>query len=72
MSEALSYLYEIYDGMLDLMFNRFYMFTNVSVGWVSITVVIFSIVIRSIINGPRSVRFPRSLSAYSGGKKNGR
>ena len=73
MSEALSYLYEIFDGFLDLMFNQFYLFTGVSVGWVAVTVLIFGLVIRSILNVPRSVQFPRKMRAYyQGDKKNGR
>lgn len=67
MSDALSYLYMIFDDMLDLLFNRFYMFTGVSVGWVMVTVIIFAIVIRSIINVPRSMSF----SSKTGGKDYG-
>ncbi len=70
MSEALEYLYTIYNSMLDLLFNRFYMFEGVSVGWVAITVIIFSIVIRSILNVPRRMSF-REFKKI-GGKTNGR
>lgn len=65
MSDALNYLYLIYDNMLDLLFNQFYMFTGVSVGWVMITVIIFSIVIRSILNVPKRMSF-RKINSIGG------
>lgn len=70
MSDALNYLYLIYDDMLDLLFNSFYMFTGVSVGWVMVTVIIFAIVIRSIINVPRSMSFSKLQGGNYGKRSN--
>lgn len=70
MSEALNYLYTIYDDMLDLLFNRFYMFPGVSVGWVMVTVIIFAIVIRSIINVPRTMSFNKAVGSKYGKRSN--
>lgn len=55
MSEALAYLYYIYDKFVDLIFNRLEISNNVSIGWIIVSVIIFSILIRSVLNLPRGM-----------------
>lgn len=56
MSEALGYIYYILDSMLNWLFEDAELFPNVTVGWVVITIILFSMVIRSILNIPRGFR----------------
>lgn len=65
MSEALTYLYYIFDKFVDFVFNGMEIATNVSVGWIAISVVLFSLLIRSILNIPRGIRF-RTLGLQQG------
>lgn len=60
MTEALGYLYYIYDKFIDLVFNRLEIVANVSIGWVIISVMLFSMLIRSILNLPRGVHFDKA------------
>lgn len=55
MNEALTYLYYIYDKFVDLVFNRLEIANNISIGWIIVSVIIFSILIRSILNLPRGM-----------------
>lgn len=55
MSQALTYLYEIYTSFLDLVFNRFELFTNVTIGWIIVSIVIFGLMINNILNLPKGV-----------------
>ena len=56
MSEALSYIYYIFDSMFDWLFNDAELFTNVTIGWVIVVCILFSMVIKSILNIPRGIR----------------
>lgn len=56
MSEALGYLYEIYETFLDLVFNEFELFNNVTIGWIGIVVIVMSMIIVSILNVPKLSR----------------
>lgn len=53
MSQALTYLYQIYTAFLDLVFNQFELFTNVTIGWVGIVIIVMSMIIISILNIPK-------------------
>ena len=53
MSQALGYLYEIYTEFLDLVFNEFELFENVTIGWVGIVIIVMSMIIISILNIPK-------------------
>lgn len=55
MNEALAYLYYIYDKFVDLIFNRLEISNSVSIGWIIVSVIIFSILIRSVLNLPRGM-----------------
>lgn len=54
MSDALEILYDIYFAFVDWIFNSAYFVPGVSIGWVAVTVFIFSVLIHSIINIARS------------------
>lgn len=56
MSDALTYLYQIYQSFLDLIFNQFELFPNVTVGWVGVVIIVMSMIIVSILNIPRLSR----------------
>lgn len=53
MAEALTILYQIYNSFLDLVFNRFELFTGVTIGWVLVSIVVFGLMISNILNLPR-------------------
>lgn len=56
MSDALTYLYLIYQSFLDLIFNQFELFPNVTIGWVGVVIIVMSMIIVSILNIPRLSR----------------
>lgn len=56
MSQALTYLYQIYTAFLDLVFNQFELFSNVTIGWVGIVIIVMSMIIVSILNIPKLSR----------------
>lgn len=53
MSQALTYLYQIYTAFLDLVFNKFELFENVTIGWVGIVIIVMTMIIVSILNIPK-------------------
>lgn len=53
MSQALTYLYEIYTEFLDLVFNEFELFENVTIGWIGIVIIVMSMIMISILNIPK-------------------
>lgn len=55
MNQALTYLYYIYDKFINLVFNQLEIAQNVSVGWIIVAVIIFAMLIRNILNLPRSM-----------------
>ena len=56
MSEALEYIYYIFDSMFDWLFNDAELFENVTIGWVIVVCILFGMVIKSILNIPRGSR----------------
>lgn len=56
MSEALGYIYEIYDNFINFVFNQMEIEAGVTIGWVAVAVFIFRILIKSLLNLPRSGR----------------
>lgn len=54
MTDALNFLYYIYDKFINLVFNQLEFFTNVTVGWVAVGCLIFGILIKSLLALPRS------------------
>ena len=59
MSTALGYLYNIYTAFLDIIFNQFAISTNVTIGWIFISIIIFGLMIQSILNIPKGVSFKK-------------
>lgn len=55
MAEALNYLYDIYSGFLNMIFNDFELFPDVTFGWILVVVIVFGILINSILNIPKSI-----------------
>lgn len=53
MNDALTYLYQIYSTFLDLVFNRFAISSNITIGWIAVSIMIMSLVIMSILNIPK-------------------
>ena len=38
MANALNYLYQIFDGFVNMVFNDFELFSGVTVGWIAVSV----------------------------------
>lgn len=55
MNEALSYLYYIFDKFVNFVFNEAYIAPTVSIGWIAVSVIVFSMLISSILNLPHSI-----------------
>lgn len=55
MNEALSYIYYIFTKFNNFIFNDAQIVPTVTVGWVAVAVIVFSMLISSILNLPRSV-----------------
>ena len=56
MTDALNYLYYLFDSLISWIFNDAEFFPNVTIGWVIITCILFGMVIKSILNIPRGIR----------------
>lgn len=52
MGEALTLFYQIYQMLLDLIFNDLEIAADVTVGWVLVSCFVFGVLIRSILNLP--------------------
>ena len=55
MTDALNYLYIIFDNMTEFVFDDMVIFTGVTFGWVVVSVVLFSMLIKNILNLPRGM-----------------
>ncbi len=55
MNEAINYLYYIFNKFNTFIFNDAQIVPSVTVGWVAVAVVVFSMLISSILNLPRSI-----------------
>lgn len=55
MTQALQYLYYIYDKFIVFVFDTMEIVPNVTVGWILISIILFGLIIRSIINVPRQM-----------------
>ena len=52
MSDALSIIYQIYDRFVNLIFNQLEVAPNVTIGWIAVVCVVFSILFRNILALP--------------------
>lgn len=55
MSEALTYIYYIFDAFIDCIFDDLEIFPGVTIGWVLVSVILFSLLIRNVLNMPRGM-----------------
>lgn len=55
MNEALTYLYYIYDKFIVFVFDTMEIFDGVTVGWIVISLILFGLIIRSVLNVPRQM-----------------
>lgn len=67
MEQALEYLYQIYQGFITMVFDDFAIASNVTIGWIAISVMVFGILINSILNIPRGIKVNgrKSDSSYN-------
>lgn len=63
MADALNYLYQIFDGFINMVFNDFELFSGVTVGWIAVSVIVFGILINSILNIPKGVQIGRQSNS---------
>ena len=62
MNQALTYLYYIFDSFIDLVFNRIEIAQNVSIGWIMISIILFGLIIRSVLNLPKGISLHKTSS----------
>ena len=61
MSDALSVFWSIYAALFQTLFEHLFIVEGVSIGWVFVTIFIFSILMKSLLSLPRSApRYRRS------------
>lgn len=56
MAQALTYLYQIYQGFITMVFTDFDIGGGVTIGWITISIMVFGILINSILNIPKGIR----------------
>lgn len=56
MNDAIEVFYYIFSKIYNLLFNSIQIAEGVSLGWILVTVIIFGILIRSILNLPAGAR----------------
>lgn len=70
MSQALTYIYDIYSAFITMVFDTFDIGNGVTIGWIMVAIIIFSLMINNILNLPRSAPSVQVLA--NRGKKNGK
>lgn len=53
MTEALQYFYYFFDKAVDLVFNDLAYFPGVTLGWICVTVFVFSVLMHNVLALPR-------------------
>lgn len=53
MQKALDYIYYVFDKCIVFLFNDMELKTNVTFGWIVVSVIIFGLLIQNILNLPR-------------------
>lgn len=56
MTEALNYIWYIFDKLINWFFNDTVLFEGVTIGWVIVVITVFGLLIRSLLNVPRGAR----------------
>lgn len=70
MNEALTYIYYIFDKFINFIFNEALLFNGVSIGWVVISIFIFSFVIQNILVVPSVKQKERTTGANTRKEQN--
>lgn len=65
MTEALGYMYYTFDKFVDLVFNTMVIVPGVTFGWVVISIMLFAMLIKNILNVPRSMGSFDKFRAHS-------
>lgn len=65
MTDALTIIYYIFDKFIDLIFNGLQIANNVSIGWVLVVITIFAILIKNVINLPKSMTSFEKFRSHS-------
>lgn len=55
MSDAITVFYYVFNKIYNFLFNQAVIETGVSIGWIFVTVVVFGLLIRSILNLPSGI-----------------
>lgn len=55
MSDAITVFYYVFHKIYNFLFNQAVIETGVSVGWIFVTIVVFGLLIRSILNLPSGI-----------------
>lgn len=50
MTDALSIIYYIFNKFIDLIFDKFEIFPNVTIGWIMVAILIIAIMISNILS----------------------
>ena len=56
MTEALNYIWYIFDKLINWFFNDTVLFEGVTIGWVIVVITVFGLLIRSLLNVPRGAQ----------------
>ena len=56
MTEALNYIWYIFDKLINWFFNDTVLFEGVTIGWVIVVITVFGLLIKSLLNVPRGAR----------------
>lgn len=70
MSQAIEFVYYIYQSMLDFLFNDAVIVQGVTLGWIMISVIVFGILVSSFIVVPKGA-FNSSVKAVRESEKHG-
>lgn len=61
MSDAILFVFDIFNRLIDLLFNRIKIVDGVYLGWVILAISLFIMIIRSVLNVPNGVSFKHQI-----------
>ena len=68
MVDALNYIYLIFDKFVQCVFVDLELYSGVTLGWIAVSVLLFSLMIRSILNLPKSMNNFSSIRRKDNGR----
>lgn len=68
MVDALNYIYLIFDKFVKCVFVDLELYSGVTLGWIAVSVLLFSLMIRSILNLPKSMNNFSSIRRKDNGR----